>query len=209
MSIYNILFLFFSILKCLNGTLFTADEMTRICNLMNETLHLASSQKAIASTKSCHGMAALIVKNNGKTRVTSAVSETATSPLNHAVILAIDQVANIHRDVKDGDKLVDPDLRHFEDDYLCTNYDCYLSQDPCIMCAMALVHSRVKRVFIFNQPPNQRAQECDDEAYQLHKLHILPNLNHKYEVWKLSSNSADDNDQSYPSKRVKTDCNSK
>ncbi|KAH9396625.1 adenosine deaminase, tRNA-specific 3, partial [Tyrophagus putrescentiae] len=197
------------ITKCLNGTLFTADETTKICSLMSETLSLATSKTTVASSKSCHSMAALFVKKSGQIRVASAVSETTTSPLNHAVIMAIDQVANIHRDVKDGENPVDPDLRHFEDDYLCTNYDCYLSQDPCIMCAMALVHSRVKRVFIFNQPSDQRAEECDDEAYHLHKLHLLPNLNHKYEVWRLSTSSVENSDESYPSKRVKTNCDSK
>ena len=37
--------------------------------------------------------------------------------------------------------------RSREDDaYLCQDCDVVLTMEPCIMCAMALVHSRVKRV---------------------------------------------------------------
>lgn len=30
--------------------------------------------------------------------------------------------------------------------YMCTGYDCFMMYEPCIMCAMALVHSRLARV---------------------------------------------------------------
>ncbi|KAK9915481.1 hypothetical protein WJX75_009821 [Coccomyxa subellipsoidea] len=62
--------------------------------------------------------------------------------------------------------------------YLCTSYDCYTVREPCAMCAMALVHSRVRRV-IFCVP---------DEAHGAlggsFRLHGQRSLNHHYQVYR-------------------------
>ncbi|EFH63627.1 hypothetical protein ARALYDRAFT_894978 [Arabidopsis lyrata subsp. lyrata] len=39
--------------------------------------------------------------------------------------------------------LRDPSI---ERPYLCTGYDIFLMLEPCTMCAMALVHQRIKRI---------------------------------------------------------------
>merc|ERR1711890_120645 len=81
-----------------------------------------------------------------------AAASECHGPLRHCTMNLIDCVAHaqgsgawpsntdfeVHKDTNDNA-------------YLLTKYDVYLSHEPCIMCAMALVHSRVARVF-FAQP---------------------------------------------------------
>jgi tRNA-specific adenosine deaminase 3 len=60
--------------------------------------------------------------------------------------------------------------------YICTGYDVYVTREPCTMCAMAMVHSRVRRVF-YGCPSPQGALGTNI------KLHTLKSLNHHYEVF--------------------------
>lgn len=60
--------------------------------------------------------------------------------------------------------------------YLCTGYYAFLTHEPCAMCAMALIHSRAKRVF-FGVRTSNGALET------LCKIHTVKDLNHHYEVF--------------------------
>ncbi|KFB50444.1 AGAP007066-PA-like protein [Anopheles sinensis] len=62
--------------------------------------------------------------------------------------------------------------------YLCTGYDIYLTHEPCIMCAMALTHSRVRRVF-YHHPTREGALET------LVKLQSVKDLNHHFEAFQV------------------------
>ncbi|KAL4457356.1 hypothetical protein ABPG75_012221 [Micractinium tetrahymenae] len=63
--------------------------------------------------------------------------------------------------------------------YLCTGYDAYLVHEPCVMCAMALVHSRLRRV-AFCLPSGRWG--ALGGAYA---LHAQRSLNHHYQVYRL------------------------
>ena len=55
--------------------------------------------------------------------------------------------------------------------------DLWVTLEPCAMCAMALLHSRVRRVFYGRRDPGAGALESR------HRLHGRKGINHRYEVW--------------------------
>uniref|UniRef100_A0A0R3WN83 CMP/dCMP-type deaminase domain-containing protein n=1 Tax=Hydatigena taeniaeformis TaxID=6205 RepID=A0A0R3WN83_HYDTA len=108
-----------------------------------------------------------------------AVSTDAESHIDHATMLAVCIVGRYALRTGHASNLVtdtlfivlayflriNRELRHAADEdgnaatkhsgvYLLTDCDVYLSTEPCLMCAMALLHSRVKRVFIARRLPS-------------------------------------------------------
>ncbi|KAL7670638.1 hypothetical protein ACOME3_005570 [Neoechinorhynchus agilis] len=67
--------------------------------------------------------------------------------------------------------------------YMCTGLDVFLKKEPCPMCAMALVHSRVRRVFFKEKNPM-----CGAFGSKL-CVHWDPRLNHKIECFHLEKNN--------------------
>ena len=64
--------------------------------------------------------------------------------------------------------------------YLLTNYDVYLTKEPDLMCSMALVHSRVNRIFFCHTDPTKGG------IYSVAKLQNISSLNHTFEVYKMT-----------------------
>ena len=64
--------------------------------------------------------------------------------------------------------------------YLCTGYDCYVFQEPCAMCAMAMVHSRLRRV-IFCHGDSTSGMLGGSGT----RLHSLKSLNHHFVVYQM------------------------
>ncbi|GAV59831.1 dCMP_cyt_deam_1 domain-containing protein, partial [Cephalotus follicularis] len=63
--------------------------------------------------------------------------------------------------------------------YLCTGYDVYLVWEPCTMCAMALVHQRIRRIFYAFPNPNAGG------LGSVHRLQGEKSLNHHYAVFRV------------------------
>lgn len=62
--------------------------------------------------------------------------------------------------------------------YLCTNYIAVLTHEPCVMCSMALLHSRISKVYYAMDSPEYGG------LGSVYKLHTDKRLNHKFKVYK-------------------------
>lgn len=174
--------------KFLSNTLFSEEEVAEHSSWMREAVKAAKRSKT--------PVGAVVVDPLTKTLLATASDDRFSNPMKHAVMVVVDLVARTQGgglwQLKEGDfvfkqnavKLsVSHSKRDFEGvekpegPYLCTGYDVYVTREPCAMCAMALVHSRVRRLFY--------GRESENGALgTLAKIHTLRGLNHHYEVFK-------------------------
>lgn len=113
------------------------------------------------------------------------------NPLDHAVMIAIDMVAqkrlgrNI--DVRPDSKVEVWDGKYSDSEgkdegYLCHNLQVYLSHEPCVMCSMALLHSRVGSVVFRRRMLKTGALSAETGGKEL-GLFWRPELNWKFLCW--------------------------
>lgn len=66
--------------------------------------------------------------------------------------------------------------------YLCNDLDVYCYYEPCAMCAMAMVHSRVGRLFYIEDNGDFGGIKSQVQ------IHCCTKLNHRYRAFKLQTN---------------------
>ena len=86
------------------------------------------------------------------------------NPLDHTAIRGVEYVSQ----------------RTEPDTYLCTGFDYYSKREPCVMCGMALLHSRIGSVY-FTEKRSQFGAFCDL------RLNCNPQLNHRFRVLHVQS----------------------
>ncbi|KAI7902793.1 cytidine deaminase-like protein [Cokeromyces recurvatus] len=151
---------------------FTKEDMTVIHDHMRHLLSL--------STVACR-----IVDPDTNQVLAEGIDTRKEHPLHHAVINCINLVALKENEVYGGrgrqmkrtaNEMTDNEQSK-KTAYLCTGYDVYITHEPCAMCAMALVHSRVSRVF-YSIPSKTGSLGTN------YKIHSHSSLNHHYRVFK-------------------------
>lgn len=190
--------------QCLEGTLLNESEklvIKIIADHVNEYLKLNSSNhKAAAVVFRCakiHGIGL------------SSIDHTKQNPLKHSTMISLDSVATNagagHWKSHEGDDLLNliqeeldgqEELKDHRIDaqflpYLCTNYDIFITEEPCFMCTMGLVQSRIRRLFYLDTESPVKLTNCEkvcfpDGAIEDCILHRDKNLNHRFEAWKVT-----------------------
>ncbi|XP_056146032.1 probable inactive tRNA-specific adenosine deaminase-like protein 3 [Lampris incognitus] len=180
----------------LRGELFSSSQKLRMQGYMMSALAAAQAGK----DRGMEAVGAVVV--NPKTEGVVAVGHDCRSdhPLLHAVMVCIDLVARGQGGGAFSPTLdkypacqslfhsssPKPDLEELQNipisedggkPYICNGYDLYITREPCVMCAMALVHSRIGRVFY-------GTASADGAFGTKYKIHTQKDLNHRFEVFK-------------------------
>ncbi|KAL3873366.1 hypothetical protein ACJMK2_036496 [Sinanodonta woodiana] len=173
------------IASLLSGNYFTKEETCRFKRHMMMAVEYAKHAKALSKEP----IGAVIVDPSTDMVIAKSHDDRhGNHPLHHAVMICIDLMARsqgggMWKFGKECDLYSVPCMQSSKGDndsslpYLCTGYDLFVTREPCVMCAMALVHSRIQRVFY-------GSSSKDGALGTKLKLHVQSGLNHRYQVFK-------------------------
>jgi len=118
------------------------------------------------------------------------------NPLATSIMLAIQGVSRREREKALQQGMASTEFQSGQ--YLCTGYDLYATQEPTVMEAMALVHSRMRRVVVLASVSARDDKDGGDNKSQtsLQDLHIhsLPSANHHYRAFVCAVHDHDNGD---------------
>uniref|UniRef100_A0A8C6THK3 Adenosine deaminase tRNA specific 3 n=1 Tax=Neogobius melanostomus TaxID=47308 RepID=A0A8C6THK3_9GOBI len=163
----------------LRGELFDAKQKAKMRNYMMSAIDAANEGKK----QNMEAVGAVIVDPNLDKIIATGHDCRKNHPLQHAVMTCIDLVARSQGGgcysygKHPGCKFDPPDSDIVPQPYICTGYDLYVTREPCVLCAMALVHSRIGRVFY-------GTGSGDGALGTKFKIHAQKDLNHRFDVFK-------------------------
>lgn len=172
----------------LRGELFSPPQKARMHMYMMSALTAAKAGNELGM----EAVGAVVVDQATERIIAVGHDCRGDHPLHHAVMVCIDLVARSQgggcycfdgypacrftSPTSDTFQKV-PDAEASSQPYICTGYDLYVTREPCVMCAMALVHSRIGRVFY-------GTASADGALGTKYKIHSQKDLNHRFEVYK-------------------------
>ncbi|XP_061547979.1 probable inactive tRNA-specific adenosine deaminase-like protein 3 [Phycodurus eques] len=164
----------------LRGESFSPGQKAQMHTYMSAALAAAQEGKALGM----EAVGAAVVDPVSEKIVAVGHDCRGQHPLHHAVMVCIDLVARgqgggcYRLDLYPACRsILTPVSDSAQQPYICTGYDLYVTREPCVMCAMALVHSRIGRVFY-------GAAFADGALGSKYKIHTQKDLNHRFEVYK-------------------------
>lgn len=167
----------------LRGELFSPPQKARMHMYMMSALAAAKAGKELGM----EAVGAVMVDPAMERIIAVGHDSRGDHPLHHAVMVCIDLVARSQGagcysfDRYPACRFTSPSSDAFQEatsqPYICTGYDLYVTREPCVMCAMALVHSRIGRVFY-------GTASADGAFGTKYKIHSQKDLNHRFEVYK-------------------------
>ncbi|KAI5951478.1 TAD3 [Candida jiufengensis] len=150
----------------LNSTTFDMEqERTMISNLLAQ----------VKKNESTFPSATIMAKDvNGQLIIqTVSTSSGGADPQEHSIMKAVKAIAD--KEVKN--RSLNYQLKE-ERGYLCTDMIVYTTHEPCVMCSMALVHSRIQRLTYLKSVSNGGGIESS------YYLGDLDGLNWKFPIWR-------------------------
>lgn len=190
--------------QCIQGSLFVEPERLVLKIIVNSLLNYISS-----NSNKCES-AAVVFRCAKIYGVGLVNSETlSNNPVKHSTMISIDSVAtnagaghwkcneneeiqnSIQEQLDKEEKLKDHRIDAHFLPYLCTNYDIFVTEEPCFLCTMGLVQSRIRRLFFLDNSSANVSTGCKqlcypDKAIRDFLVHRDKRLNHRFEAWKIT-----------------------
>lgn len=102
---------------------------------------------------------------------------TPSNPIKHSILDGIAEIAAAELERRQKRKIQDVKANN----YLCLNYHVYTTHEPCTMCAMALVHSRISRLVYLKRSPQTGG--IGKTSGHCEMIHLSCALNWKFEAF--------------------------
>ncbi|GMG52112.1 unnamed protein product [Ambrosiozyma monospora] len=116
-------------------------------------------------------------------------SRTKLDPTAHSTMKCIAEIAEkeLSRRQQSGPAGDDPATNN----YLCLNYHVYTTHEPCTMCAMAMLHSRISKLVYVRE--SKLTGGIGEESGAGYMIHLSCQLNWKFESFRYLADNDEDN----------------